>query len=228
MTGAAPPLPPRAIRMGGEHFMSDDDLVDHAVRDVRTLEEVAGLTPDSRVLDWGCGAGRLAIGLLVRYGKVRDYHGVDVLADRVAWAQENLADEGIRFTHVDVANPRYNAAGAPTPYIPVEPGSIDVAYAYSVWSHMTPDDVAAYARIVADALAPGGRAAFTAFVEDGVPSWTENPEGYGPLDWEGALHCVRYERVFLTALLRDCGLEIVHTMQGTETDGQSMLVMEAH
>ena len=34
-----------------------------AVRDVKRLERTAGLTTESRVLDWGCGAGRLAIGL---------------------------------------------------------------------------------------------------------------------------------------------------------------------
>ena len=49
--------------MGGKHFKNDAAFIKTAVRDVKRLEKYAGLTKDSRLLDWGCGAGRLAVGV---------------------------------------------------------------------------------------------------------------------------------------------------------------------
>ena len=56
-------LPPSKYRMGGKHFKNDAAFIKTAVRDVKRLEKYAGLTKDSRLLDWGCGAGRLAVGV---------------------------------------------------------------------------------------------------------------------------------------------------------------------
>ena len=56
------PLPPIELRMGGAHFREDSDFVAAAIRDVALLQRHAGLTRESRLLDWGCGAGRLAVG----------------------------------------------------------------------------------------------------------------------------------------------------------------------
>jgi SAM-dependent methyltransferase len=212
--------------MGGEHFMDDAAFVASASADVTRLQESAGLDSSSRLLDWGCGAGRLAVGVKHVLGHVEDYHGVDIQEKLIGWARENLVDEHTRFSLVDVANARYKPDGVPEASIPAEPGSVDVLYAYSVWSHMTPDDVVAYGRIISDLLRPGGRAMLTAFVEDDVESWRVNPRGYGPLEWVGALHCVRFERRYFAALMEESRLRIVGTSQGTETDGQSMFLLE--
>lgn len=124
--------------MGGKHFKNDDAFIRTAVRDVKRLERLAGLTTDSRLLDWGCGAGRLAVGVREHFSerRIADYHGVDVQPDLISWARENLTAPGFRFTCVDVANERYNPAGLPERTIAADPGSVDVFYAYSVFSHM--------------------------------------------------------------------------------------------
>ena len=80
-------------------------------------------------------------------------------------------------------------------------GTVDVLYAYSVWSHMTPEDVAGYAKIIASILRPDGKAMLSAFVEDDVPDWTENPDDYGTLTWAKPLHCARFERNFFYQLM---------------------------
>jgi SAM-dependent methyltransferase len=210
--------------MGGKHFKKDPDFVAKGVRDAKLLRQRAGLGRRKRVLDWGCGAGRLAIGIKHLIGDVADYHGVDVQPDLIGWAQANLADEHYRFTLVDARNARYNPDGVASFDIPADDGSVDVLHAYSVFSHMLTADVAGYGATIARILAPEGRAWMTAFVEEDVPDCVENPDGYLDLTWDGALHCVRYDRRFLESTLWDAGLAVEEFVYGKETDGQSMYV----
>ena len=115
------PLPPVPLRMGGAHFREDADFVAAAIRDVALLQRHAGLTRESRLLDWGCGAGRLAVGVRQSLGHVRDYHGVDVQPELLEWARDHLTDEHTRFSLVDQRNERYNPEGEATFAIPAEP-----------------------------------------------------------------------------------------------------------
>lgn len=220
-----PVLPPGKYRMGGVHFKDDRAFIDTAVRDVRRLERTCGLTEQSALLDWGCGAGRLAVGVREHFGRVRDYHGVDIQPDLIGWAQANLAGPGFRFTCLDVGNERYNPDGSTDRTIGADPASVDVLYAYSVFSHMTDGDTAAYLGLIAAALTGTGRAMVTCFVEEGVPDWEENPPGYGPLDWKGRLHCTRFDRRHFEELVGAAGLAVDRFVYGRETDGQSQYVL---
>ena len=213
--------------MGGKHFKNDDAFIRTAVRDVKRLERLAGLTAESRLLDWGCGAGRLAVGVLEHFPnrRIADYHGVDVQPDLISWARQNLTAPGFRFTCVDVANERYNPAGLPEPTIAADPESVDVFYAYSVFSHMNDDDTATYLHLIAEALSPAGRAFVTCFVEEGVPDWEENPEDYGPLEWKGRLHCTRFARSHFENPAAEAGMAVDRFVYGRETDGQSLYVL---
>jgi len=213
--------------MGGKHFKNDDAFIKTAVRDVKRLERLADLSEDSRLLDWGCGAGRLAIGIREHYksGRIADYHGVDVQPDLIGWARENLTAPGYRFTCVDVANERYNPAGLPERTIAAEPASVDVFYAYSVFSHMNDEDTPAYLMLIGQALSPGGKAFVTCFAEEGVPNWEENPADYGPLEWKGRLHCTRFNRRHFEDHVSDAGMAVDRFVYGRETDGQSLFVL---
>jgi cyclopropane fatty-acyl-phospholipid synthase-like methyltransferase len=211
--------------MGGAHFRSDQKFVAGAVRDVRRLVRRAGLTEESSLLDWGCGAGRLAVGVKKELGHVRDYHGVDVQPELLNWAADNLSDEHTRFTLVDQHNERYNPGGETTYDIPAAADRVDVLYSYSEFSHMLTDDVRGYAGTIARILATEGRAFMTAFVEEGVPDCEENPEDYLKLEWKGPLHCVRFDRRFLESQLYDAGLAVDEFVHGRETDGQSLYIL---
>ena len=224
-TKATKALPPGKYRMGGEHFKDDAAFIRTAVRDVKRLERTCGLTTQSRLLDWGCGAGRLAVGVRERLGRVAEYHGVDIQPELVEWAQANLAGPGYRFSLLDVTNERYNPDGSPERTIGAEPSSVDVLYAYSVFSHMNDEDTPAYLRLIREALVPTGRAFVTCFVEEGVPGWEENPAGYGPLEWKGRLHCTRFSREHFEAHVAAAGLAVDRFVYGRETDGQSLYVL---
>ncbi len=211
--------------MGGAHFMDDEEFIATAANDVVRLTTLASLTVDSRLLDWGCGAGRLAVGIREVYGRIADYHGVDVQKPLIDWASANLAGPGFRFTCLDLANERYNPDGSRVRSLGTGPSSVDVAYAYSVFSHLLAADTAAYLGLLSSALEPGGRALITCFVEDGVPDCVENPEGYGPLEWKGRLHCVRYDRAYFERLVDEAGLQVAGFEYGGETDGQSLYML---
>ena len=220
------PLPPPKLRMGGKHFQDDGALVARAKADVQKLV-AQGLTKRDRVLDWGCGAGRLAIGIIETWGGIRHYTGVDVQAPLVDWARANISPgrRQFEFVHVDVANARYNPAGSTTRAIPGADGSVDAFHAYSVFSHMTSEDVQGYLAEIARLLSRRGFAWVTAFVEDDVPDEVENPADYGPLTWSGRLHCVRFNRSTFDSWISQAGLRVADFSHGTETDGQSAYVL---
>ncbi|NKB92934.1 MAG: methyltransferase domain-containing protein, partial [Candidatus Nanopelagicales bacterium] len=157
--------------------------------------------------------------------RISDYHGVDVQPDLIDWARTNLTAPGFRFTCVDVANERYNPAGLPDRTLAAEPASVDVFYAYSVFSHMNDEDTAAYLKLIGQALSAQGKAFVTCFVEEGVSDWQENPEGYGPLEWKGRLHCTRFARQHFEGLVAAAGMAVDRFVYGRETDGQSLYVL---
>lgn len=220
------PLPPVQFRMGGEHFRADEDFVSSALAEVDRLVSLAGLEKSSRLLDWGCGAGRLAIGIAERFERIGLYHGVDVQERLISWADRHLGNHaGFEFTHVDISNARYNPSGESVQSIPGQDANYDVFYAYSVFSHLNAEDCRRYMSEVARLLKPGGAAFITAFVETNVPEVEENPTGYGPMAWSGPLHCVRFERGFFEHIVQANPLSIESMYHGQETDGQSLYIL---
>jgi SAM-dependent methyltransferase len=223
-------LPPFTLRAGGQHFRKNADFLASAAREVGVLVDVGALGPDTRVLDVGCGAGRLAFGLIARFGDEVSYRGVDVMPQPIDWCKRHISTShpGYAFLRIDVSNDRYNPNGtlaASTTRLPFESAEFDLVYAYSVLSHMDGVDVAAYLREFRRVMSPGGRAVVTAFVESGVDDEVVNPPGYGPITWSGELHCVRFSVQRFEEFVREAGLLIERLDHRTETEGQSRLIL---
>lgn len=220
-------LPPAELRMGGKHFLDDNEFVRSAIRDVKRLRRTAGLTLNSTLLDWGCGAGRLAVGIRNNFpeGRIKRYQGVDVQESLIDWASKNLKAPGFDFTYIDIFNDRYNPSGVKMHTLASDAGSVDIVYAYSVFSHMTEEDTAEYLKLIKNVLMDDGKAFITCFVEENVPDWAENPEGYGPFQWEGRLHCALFNRHHFESLVQAAGLAVDRFQYGRETDGQSLYVL---
>lgn len=184
-----------------------------------------GYSPDEPMLDWGCGAGRLAVGALETWPGFASYDGVDVQKNLIKWASRHIGRPGVNFTWVDVSNARYNPGGTDKCVIPGETDKYGVFYAFSVFSHMVSTDVQRYLSEIKRLLATDGFAMVTAFLEPHVPNEQENPPGYGSLDWKGPLHCVRFNLTFFTSMVHSAGLRISDYQHGTDTDGQSAVVL---
>jgi SAM-dependent methyltransferase len=223
-------LPPPSLRLGGAHFRDNRAFVESGRRDVQKLRAAFNLDASSSILDVGCGVGRLPIGLLAEVGEPVDYVGADVNKSSIEWCRRHIEAHhaGIHFARLDVANARYNRRGQlidESFRLPWEAARFDVIFLYSVFSHMTSEDVRAYLREFQRLLKPDGGVFLTAFVEEGVPDVDVNPQGYGPLKWTGALHCVRFSLDFFGQMVNEAGLAVQTCDHGVETDGQSALYL---
>jgi SAM-dependent methyltransferase len=216
-------LPPRDLRWGGSRLDDDRLYVGSAVRLAVSVGRLVGLNDRSRVLDIGCGAGRLLIGIAASGAYLGRYVGVDTFKPAVDWAARALVAPWVEFRAVETFNARYNET-APRPttvgFLPFVDGEFDQVVLHSVFSHMTVDDVALYLAETARLLEPGGRAYCTAFVEDDVPEWTENPEDYGG-PWRRPLHCVRINRQAFERLVAAAGLVVLECDRRTGPEQQT-------
>lgn len=138
----------------------------------RWLSVLAGLGdlgPDGRVLDVGCGPGRMAYCLSCYLTSKGRYEGFDVVPRYVRRLRATVTRRfpNVRFRSVDLRNGVYNprgdgsAAGFRFPY-PAE--SFDAVVAFSVFQHLGPEVVRRYLREIGTVLRPGGRCVFSCFL----------------------------------------------------------------
>lgn len=223
------PLPPVRYRAAGKHFQQDYRYLESARKAVEDLVEYARLGTGSRVLDIGCGSGRLAYGLIQSGIQFRSYHGVDVQQHMIDWCSTSIASRDKRFSFyaLDVANPRYSPDSHRSfdglPHL--EADSRDVIFAYSVFSHLELRDAEVYLAEIRRILSASGRAVITAFVGDVPAGVIENPETFGDRKWRGPLHCVLYDKSFFNGAISAAGLSIEGVRPSTETDGQSLYIL---
>ena len=164
---ADPLLPPRRLRGRA----GDSDFVATGRRLAAVVRELGAVGPSSRVLDVGCGSGRLArelVGLLRPPGA---YVGFDVDGEAVAWCRRAYARHlQATFVHADLANGFYapgGSAAAASYAFPVEDGWADCVVATSVFTHLLDADAARYLDESRRVLAPGGRIVASFLLADG-------------------------------------------------------------
>ena len=150
------------------------------------VKDLCDITPDDRVLDVGCGAGRLAGPLTGFLGPEGSYEGFDSSKERIDWCNEHIAPHHprFRFTVADVYSGQYNPAAAPrraSTSFPYGDGEFDVVLLSSVFTHMLPDDVAHYLDEIGRVMKPGGRSMITWFLlNDEVERLARGAEGPPP------------------------------------------------
>lgn len=219
-------LPPAGMRQCTAEFRDDAYFVASAEREVHKLVEHCGLNGDIRILEIGCGSGRLPIGLISTNQPIADYVGFDVDVEAVRWCERWIASEysTFQFVHIDVHNERYNPKGAirldDRFRFEVVDQNYDIIYLYSVFTHMEIDDVMVYLREFKRILAAEGKVFLTAYLENDVPDVTVNPPQYRQ-EFRGPLHRIRFNRDFFEGLLREYGLRMCRFDHQGEHDRQS-------
>lgn len=167
LTGRADPLvPPRPLQFVGEGDFAEtgDEFLGHFI-------DLAGLEPDHRVLDVGCGIGRMARPLLGFLDPERgSYDGFDVHRKGIGWCRRRYARHPhFRFLRADLYNRVYHPGGAhrAAEYrFPYDDRSFDLVIATSVFTHLLEEEADHYLAESARVLADGGRMLATFFVLD--------------------------------------------------------------
>ena len=152
----------RAANHGGDKFREGGDKF------TETFVVLGDLTEHDRVLDIGCGPGRMAIGIGERFRWKNHLIGFDVIQVDVAVATEHISARhpNFQFHHLNAWNGHYNPKGtlkSDEIVFPVADNSIDFAFATSVFTHMFKKDIIHYLKEVRRVLSPGGRLLSTWF-----------------------------------------------------------------
>jgi SAM-dependent methyltransferase len=133
------------------------------------LIQLAGLQPDSHVLDVGCGVGRVAFMLAHYLGPSARYEGFDTIEHLVRWADREITPRApnFRFKHVNVHNGGYNPSGTLRVSefrFPYADESFDLVFLSPVFTHMLADELQHYLDEIYRVLRPGGRCLTTYFL----------------------------------------------------------------
>jgi len=107
--------------------------------------KAAGLAEGMRVVDLGCGSGRLA-SALHRRGKF-SYVGIDIIQALLDYARTKA--------------PSYQFIRHRELSIPQGDASADIVSAFSLYTHLLPSEIFIYLRESARILKPGGKAVFS-------------------------------------------------------------------
>ena len=148
---------------GADAFLAvGREFFDHFVK-------LGGLRPTDRVLDVGCGCGRLAVPLLTYLTEPGEYLGFDIVRPGIRWARRRITSRHpcFHFDAIDVCNKHYNPKGKTPPgkyRFPYADGFFDFTFLTSVFTHMLAPDMRQYLGEIARTLKPGGKCFATYFI----------------------------------------------------------------
>jgi SAM-dependent methyltransferase len=162
-------LPPAHLRQRvagtDDPKLFTDSGADNALQFIGSLHKHLNARAAPCVLDWGCGAGRMARYLL-RFWPEATLTGCDIDAEAVGWCERKLRPGTFRAT-------------APFPPLPFEDGSFDAVIGYSVMTHLSWPLQERWLSEIRRVLVPGGvfatsvHGSFAANLTPGLPDRLE-------------------------------------------------------
>lgn len=217
-------MPPKGLI-----FTGSGDFKKTGEHYVDVLKELCGLMPDHRVLDIGCGIGRIAIPLTKYLSAEGSYEGFDIVKKGIGWCKKNITASfpNFRFLHFDLRNDLYNKKTERPPkefVFPFEDNSFDQVVLISVFTHMMPDDAEHYLKEIRRVLKPKGKCLVTNFIlnpESRVYMKTNpgfrfdhNFGNYSLMDKNVKEANIAFEEEFMISLINGSSLIVENTLYG--------------
>jgi SAM-dependent methyltransferase len=152
------------------------------------LRVYGGITKNSKVLEIGCGLGRIAFPLRYILSPSGSYEGFDICQNKIAFLEKTFhkAYPNFRFIWADINNTLYNPKGqirAADYRFPYPNNSFDIVYAASVFTHMLPEAAANYFQETARVLKQDGLCLFSFFLLDNYRPEQPRPLGFARPDF---------------------------------------------
>jgi ubiquinone/menaquinone biosynthesis C-methylase UbiE len=193
------------------------------------LRAQGGLQPNDRVLDIGCGNGRVSWPLAEVLGPDGGYVGFDVSRAAIRYCRRRISPvrPDFAFHHLDIRNGIYNPKGRIEEVdtrFPCADQSVTLAFATSVLTHLPWPTIQRYLAETHRVLAPGGRALLTAFVlTPQVRAWAAEGRTRVPLQPYGEAmtsdphwpeNAMAYDETAFRAAADAAGLELTAVLAG--------------
>jgi SAM-dependent methyltransferase len=152
---------------------ADPEAVGEACRGI--LDRYLAINANSRVLDFGCGVGRVLLSVLKQKPDISQVTGFDIMPQVIRFCDAHIASAFPRtkFELIQGSNEHYNqfiaAGGVSTPKSHATlrseyASAFTEIYAFSVFTHVEMADFRSLLVLLSNLLIPGGTLLFTAFM----------------------------------------------------------------
>lgn len=161
-------LPPKGlIFIGGGDFQRIGSLY------LNRFIDLGGLKPEHRILDIGCGIGRIAIPLTTYLNNTGSYEGFDVVNKGINWCQKRITPKfpNFQFKYISLKNKLYNTETnnlAKDFIFPYKDQEFDFIILTSVFTHMLPEDMENYLKEIYRVMKPGALCYATYFLLNNI------------------------------------------------------------
>lgn len=127
---------------------------------------------DSRILDFGCGPGRVLLSVLRQNPNLNKLVGFDIMDEAIEFCRNNIerSASNASFELISDKNDHYNThvsgvAGKDIEFIGRKYRNFfNYVYAFSVFTHIDRHDFGRTLKFISDVAQPGGKALITAFL----------------------------------------------------------------
>ncbi|UCG53817.1 MAG: class I SAM-dependent methyltransferase [Candidatus Latescibacterota bacterium] len=217
--------PPRGL----SRYIGEGDFKAVGEKYVEYLITLGGLKKEDKILDVGCGIGRMAVPLTAYLEEDGSYDGFDIVPEGIKWCRENITSRfpNFRFLVADIYNKQYLPTGkysAADYKFPYESNRFDFVFLGSVFTHMLPKDMANYLSEIVRVLRIGGTIFVTFFllndesrrlIADGSSSFDFRVEldGCWSIDEQVPERAVAYEEDHIRTLFEKQNLSIVEPIR---------------
>lgn len=219
-----PLVPPK-----GKIFIGSGDFLRIGNQFFQYFKKYGNITPDSAVLDIGCGIGRMAVPFTSYLSPNGKYEGFDIVKSGIEWCTKNISSRypNFQFKLIPLQNDLYidgkreKAANLRFPY---ENNSFDFVFLTSVFTHMLEDDVTNYISEIHRVLKDDAICFATFFILDKESESVMNADGkkqfnfhydhYSLMDDQLKEANVAYRKDFLFENLKKHNFEVEKFIRG--------------